>query len=213
DDVRPAAMFACPRAVAPAAAARRAALAIVLFLVGAGWPATLLAGGREIGRGVVILAVVLVLLAGLTERPSRFALVAAATVVAGALALSSSPAVAKSAFLDWQHWDFYTRPQKAVSVRYIWDARYDGIRFPKNRTTVLTIRAPHRSLYWRATVLDRFDGTRWLEHPWRGTAREQREVTPAAARHPANWLRQEVTVGALADQDVIGASIPVRDNV
>ena len=109
---------------------------------------------ESIGRGVVILAVVLVLLAGLTERPSRFALVAAATVVAGALALSSSPAVAKSAFLDWQHWDFYTRPQKAVSVRYIWDARYDGIRFPKNRTTVLTIRAPHRSLYWRATVLD-----------------------------------------------------------
>ena len=77
----------------------------------------------------------LVLLAGLTERPSRFALVAAATVVAGALALSSSPAVAKSAFLDWQHWDFYTRPQKAVSVRYIWDARYDGIRFPKKRTS------------------------------------------------------------------------------
>src|SRR5205823_7003799 len=113
-----------------------------------GWPATLLAGGSELGRGVVILAVVLVLLAGLTERPSRLALIAAATVVGGALALSSSPAVAKSAFLDWQHWDFYTRPQRAVSVRYVWDARYDGIRFPKKKTTALKIRAPHRSPYW-----------------------------------------------------------------
>src|SRR5207253_6906482 len=207
------AIFGFTFAVALAVAARRALLAVVLFFIAAGWPATLLAGGNELGRGVAILAVTLALLAGMTERPTRLALIAAGAVLVGALALSSSPAVAKSAFLDWQHWDFYTRPQKAVSVRYIWDARYDGIRFPKNRTTVLTIRAPHRSLYWRATVLDRFDGTRWLEHPWRGTAREQREVTPAAARHPANWLRQEVTVGALADQHVIGASIPVRDNV
>jgi transglutaminase-like putative cysteine protease len=207
------AIFAFTLVVALAVAARRVVLAVVLFLVGAGWPATLLAGGNEIGRGVVILAVVLVLLAGLTERPSRLALIASATVVGGALALSSSPAVAKSAFLDWQHWDFYTRPQTAVSVRYVWDARYDGIRFPKKKTTVLTIHAPHRSFYWRATVLDRFDGTRWLERPWRGTQREQRQITPLAARKPANWIRQEVTVGALADDHVIGASIPMRDNV
>ena len=207
------AIFAFSLLVALAVATRRVLLAVIFFLVGAGWPATLLSGGSEIGRGVAILAVLLLLLAGLTDRPSRLALVAAATVVAGALALSSSPAVAKSAFLDWQHWDFYTRQQHAVSVRYVWDARYDGIHFPKKRTTVLKIRAPRRSFYWRATVLDRFDGTRWLERPWRGTPREQRQVTPAAARNPANWLRQEVTVGALEDQHVIGASIPMRDNV
>jgi transglutaminase-like putative cysteine protease len=207
------AIFAFTLAVALAVASRHAVLAVICFLVGAGWPATLLAGGSEIGRGAVILAVVLVLLAGLTERPSRLALVASVTVVGGALALSSSPAVAKSAFLDWQHWDFYTRPQKAVSVRYVWDSRYDGINFPKKKTIVLTVRAPHRPFYWRATVLDRFDGTRWLERPWRGTRREQAQVTPAAARKPANWVRQEVTVGALADKHVIGASIPMRDNV
>jgi transglutaminase-like putative cysteine protease len=207
------AIFAFTLAVALAAASRHAVLAVICFLVGAGWPATLLAGGSEIGRGAVILAVALALLAGLTERPSRLALVASATVVGGALALSSSPAVAKSAFLDWQHWDFYTRPQKAVSVRYVWDSRYDGINFPKKKTVVLTVRAPHRPFYWRATVLDRFDGTRWLERPWRGTRREQAQITPAAARKPANWVRQEVTVGALADKHVIGASIPMRDNV
>src|SRR5207248_6391903 len=133
-----------------------------------------LAGGNEVGRGVVILAVALMLLAGLTQRPSRLAVGAAAVVIVGAFALSSSPAVAKSAFLGWQHWDFYTRPQKAVSVRYVSNAQYGGLHFPKKETTVLTIRAPRRPQYWRATVLDQFDGTRWREHIWRETPAEAR---------------------------------------
>lgn len=207
------AIFGFTLAVALAVAARRALLAVVLFFVAAGWPATLLSGGNELGRGLAILAVALALLAGMTERPSRLALIAAGAVLGGALTLSSSPAVAKSAFLDWQHWDFYTRSQKAVSVRYIWDARYDGVRFPKKKTTVLTIRAPHTPYYWRATVLDRFDGTRWLEDVWPETARQRRELTPALARKPSNLLRQEVTVAALDDNHVIGASIPVSNDL
>jgi hypothetical protein len=207
------AIFAFTLAVALAVAARRALLAVVLFFVAAGWPATLLSGGNELGRGLVILAVALALLAGMTERPSRLALVAAGAVLGGALALSSSPAVAKSAFLDWQNWDFYTRPQKSVSVRYIWDARYGGVSFPKKQTTVLTIRAPHRSYYWRATVLDRFDGVRWLEGAWRESALQRRELLPAPARNHSNLVRQEVTVAALEDDHVIGASIPISSNL
>lgn len=207
------AIFGFTLAVVLAVAARRALLAVVLFFVGAGWPATLLSGGNELGRGLAILAVALALLAGMTERPSRLALIAASAVLGGALALSSSPAVAKSAFLDWQHWDFYTRPQKAVSVQYLWDAHYGGVRFPKTKTTVLTIRAPHRSYYWRATVLDRFDGTRWLEHVWRESAGQRRELTPAPARKRANLVRQEVTVAALRDDHVIGASLPVSNDL
>jgi transglutaminase-like putative cysteine protease len=207
------AIFAFALAVAAAIASRHAMLAVVAFLVGAGWPATLLAGGSELGRGVVILAVALILLAGLTERPSRLALGGAAVVVLGAFALSSSAAVAKDAFLDWQHWDFYTRPQKPVSVKYVWDARYGGIHFPKKETTVLSIRAPKRPQYWRATVLDRFDGTRWREHLWRQTPTETLELTPPAAAKSANWIQQDVTVRALADDHLVGASIPVAHNV
>ena len=207
------AIFAFALAISAAIASRHAMLAVVAFLVGAGWPATLLAGGNELGRGVVILAVALILLAGLTERPSRLALGGAAVVVVGAFALSSSAAVAKDAFLGWEHWDFYTRPQKAVSVRYVWDARYGGIRFPKKETTVLSIRAPRRPQYWRATVLDRFDGTRWREHLWRQTPTETLELTPSAAGKSANWIQQDVTVRALADNHLVGASIPVAHNV
>jgi transglutaminase-like putative cysteine protease len=207
-----AAIFGFTLATALAIAARRVVLAMICFLVGAGWPATLLAGGNELGRGLVILAVALALLAGLAQRPSRLALIASGAVLAGALALSSSPAVAKSAFLDWQKWDFYTRPQKPVSVRYVWDARYSGVRFPKKETTVLMIRAPRTPHYWRATVLDHFDGTRWLERVWTETASESHELTPDAARHPRNWVQQEVTVKALDDDHLVGASIPVAHN-
>jgi transglutaminase-like putative cysteine protease len=208
-----AAIFGFTLAVVLAIAARRVVLSVVCFLVAAGWPATLLAGGNELGRGLVILAMALALLAGLAARPSRLALVASAAVLLGALALSSSPAVAKSAFLDWQHWDFYTRPQKAVSVRYVWDARYGGVRFPKKQTTVLMIRAPRTPHYWRATVLDRFDGTRWLERVWTETASESHELTPERARHAAEWVQQDVTVGALDDDHLVGASIPTARNV
>src|SRR5262249_58309579 len=115
--------------------------------------------GDGLGGGAVILTVGLTLLAGLAEGPSRLAVGAAAVVLVGALALSSSPAVAKTAFLDWQEWDLYTRPEPAVSVSYVWDARYTGIQFPQKKTTLLTIRAPHESQYWRATVVDRVVGT------------------------------------------------------
>jgi len=204
------AIFAFTLAVALAVAAGRAVLAVVAFLVGAGWPATLLAGGNELGRGVFILAVALLLLAGLTERPSRLALGAAVAVIFGAFALSSSAAVAKNAFLDWQHWDFYTRPQAPVSVRYVWDARYDGVRFPKKVTTVLSIRAPRRPMYWRATVLDRFDGTRWREH-LRGDT--HRDLLPNGADDQRSWIQQDVTVRALQDNHLVGASVPVAYNV
>ena len=207
------AIFGFTFAVALAVAARRALPAVIAFLIGAGWPATLLAGGNEIGRGVVILAVALAVLAGLTQRPSRLALGASAVVVVGAFALSSSPAVAKNAFLGWQHWDFYNRPQKPVSVRYVWDANYAGVRFPKHETTVLSIRAPSTPAYWRATVLERFNGTRWLEHVWSETPTETRLLTPEGALNPRNWVQQDVTVRALEDDHLIGASIPVAHNV
>jgi protein-glutamine gamma-glutamyltransferase len=204
------AIFAFSLAVALAIAARRAILAVLAFLVGAGWPATLLAGGNELGRGVVILAVALLLLAGLTARPSRLALGATAVVVVGAFLLSSSAAVAKNAFLDWQHWDFYTRPQKPVSVRYVWDANYGGVRFPKKVTTVLSIRAPRQPMYWRATVLDEFDGRRWLEHPWRDASKA---LLPRGVDDSRRWVQQDVTVRALADNHLVGASIPIAYNI
>jgi hypothetical protein len=208
------ALFSFTLLVAHAVAARRPVLAVAAFLVGAGWPSTLLAGGHELGRGVVILVGALAILAGLSERAGRFAVPSAAAVVLGALALSASPAVAKTAFLDWQHWNVYVRPVKPVSVSYVWDARYGGIRFPRKVTTVLAIRAPQTiGTYWRATALDAFVNDRWMERIWRETALENNQLVPPAARIAANWVQQDVTVAALSDHHLVAASLASAFNV
>src|SRR5262245_35899828 len=81
------AVFVFTLLAAQAIAARRPVLAVAIFLVGAGWPSTLLAGGHELWRGAVILTCALALLAGVRERVSRFALPAVAVVLVAALAL------------------------------------------------------------------------------------------------------------------------------
>src|SRR5439155_10466173 len=78
---------------------------------------------------------------------------------------------------------------------------------------VLTIRAPSTPHYWRATVLDRFDGTRWLERVWHESRAESLALVPIAARRSAVWIRQDVTVGSLQDDHLIGASVPVAHSI
>ena len=73
------------------------------------------------------------------------------------------------------------------------------------RTAVLEIKAPRKALYWRAALLDVFAGDRWSEGP--PISADFRE--PAAARDRRNWLRQDVTVKALSDTRLVGASIPI----
>ena len=198
------AIFGFTLAVALAVASRHALLAVMFFFIGAGWPATLLSGGNELGRGIAILAVALALLAGMTRASEQ-----AGTdrdrgghrMRAGALEFSGGreERVPRLAALGILH-----APTKAGERQYIWDARYDGVHFPKKRTTVLTIRAPHRPYYWRATILDRFDGTRWLEHVWRETPQPAPAARTAGCARPSDLVRQEVTVAALEDNHVIG---------
>jgi transglutaminase-like putative cysteine protease len=195
------AVFGFSLAVALLAAARRALAATLVFLVGAGWAATL-RGSGGIGVGVLILLGALVLLGGLTTRrvPGGALPAACALALAAAVATSSS-AVAKGGIVHWQSWDFYTAPDQPVSVRFIWDASYSGIHWPRKRTTVLEVKAPPRSLFWRAAVLDTFTGQRWIESaPLRADALEPR----------GPLLRQQIEVLALADTRLVGASVPLR---
>jgi transglutaminase-like putative cysteine protease len=209
-----AAIFAFTLAVALAVAARRPVAAVALFLIGAGWPSTLLAGGHALGRGAVILLGALAILAGLTGRGGRLAVPATAGVVLVALALSASPALAKPAFLDWQHWNPYVRTPKPVSVRYVWDGSYAGVHFPRKRTTVLTIAAPATiGTYWRATVLDSYVRDRWIERLRRETPGETGALLPPAAQDSAHFVEQQVTVDGLDDSHIVGASMPVAYNL
>ena len=199
-----AAIFGFVVALSIAVAARRPLAASLVVLLGAGWPATLRGSAGALAVGVLILLAVLVVLAGLTTRGvPRAVLPAAAVLVLAAVIASASAAVAKGGLVSWQHWDPYTAPQPPVSVAFVWDAQYNGIQFPKKRTTVLEVKAPRRSLYWRAAVLDEFTRDHWEEEPpLRADA-----LVPSTGKQ---LLRQGVHILALADTHLVGASVPVR---
>ena len=201
-----AAVFGFALVLGFAVAARRPVAATLVLLLGAGWPATLAGGQGALAKGVAILLAVLVVLGGLTaRRVPRAAVPAAAALVLAAVAASTSSAVAKGELVAWQRWDFTGAAQAPVSVSYVWDAQYGGLVFPQRRTTVLEIKAPRTSLYWRAALLDVFAGDRWLQGP----ARAGDGLEPAAARDRTHLVRQEVTVEALADTHLVGGSVPV----
>jgi protein-glutamine gamma-glutamyltransferase len=201
-----AAVFGFVLALSLAVAARRPIAAAVVLLIGAGWPATLRGNGGSLLVGAAILLGTLAVLAGLTKRHvPRAVLPAALALALAAVAASTSTAVAKGGLVSWQGWDFYTAPQAPVSVAFVWDGQYSGIRFPRKRTPVLEVKAPPRSLYWRAAVLDLFAGDRWVvAAPYRGDA-----LLPAAAKDRAGLVRQDVRVLALSDTRLVGASVPV----
>jgi transglutaminase-like putative cysteine protease len=203
-----------------AIAGRRPILAAATTFAGAAWPVTLVPGDSSTARGVLLLAAALVLLAALRPgagRGSRQALLVGSAVAVAALVAVSSPSVAKGGFLDWEQWQPYKREAEPVSVQYVWDSDYDGINFPKTPTTVLTIKAPRRSPYWRATTLDVFLDDHWRENTLELEAESDGErdklisdpYLPPQAREPESWIEQEVTVEALQDRHLIAASVPV----
>jgi transglutaminase-like putative cysteine protease len=223
------AVFVFTLAASLAIAARRPRWAAVALLVGAGWPATLLAG-HDFQRGAALLAGLLALLVGLGERPRAqgYAVVAGVAVVLAAVAASSSPALARNEFLGWQNWDFYTRPAKPVAVNYVWNSNYSGLTFPRKPTVVLKIKAPPAAQYWRAVTLNDVIGGRWIQDStWQqqstGYLGEHGLVPQGAmppkrpscwprclVSPPTDWVEQRVTVEALRDTYLVAASVPVQ---
>lgn len=216
------AVFAFTLAAALAIARRRAILAAAVTFAGAAWPVTLIRDAPSTARGVLLLVTALILLAALRLPEARrgagqTALVGAGVLLAALIAVSS-PAVAKGGFLNWEQWEPYTRPEKPVTVSYVWDSDYDGIRFPKQGTPVLTIEAPRRGAsYWRATTLDSFLDDHWIHDAptIEPVSIDDRDallndpLVPPRAQDPENWMPQEVTVRALRDRHLVGATVPI----
>jgi transglutaminase-like putative cysteine protease len=206
-----------------AVAARRPLLASLVLVAGAGWPATIFPGHDDLGRGVLLLAAALALVARLgstTRRGAPQVLVGTAIAVT-ALVASSWNGVAKAQFLDWQNWDLSTKTGPSVSVEYVWKANYRGVNFPKKRTRVFRVETDDaRAIYWRATTLDTFADDAWKEEPvgmnsFTVDGDEGRDrltddpLLPRRAQNPDGWRAATVHIDALRDQHLISASGPV----
>ncbi len=213
-----AAIFGFVLAVSLLVAAARPVAAAAATIIGAGWPATLL-GADAVLLGALALGAALSISLVLRVRTGRSLLVgalAAGFVVAGAAWTSSATTIAREAALDWESWSFYDSGREATAVRFAWDSNYEGIRFPRTKTVVLTVKGPVKARYWRASTLDLFTDDHWFENLlWlQGLENDvvrmpPDRLTPAAARNPRRWLEQEVEIHALVDDYLAAAGTPM----
>ena len=205
-----------------AVAARRPLLAGLVLVAGAGWPATIYPAADDVGRGALLLIIVLALVAQLAPTPRRGQpqVLVGTVIVIAAVVASNWNGVARAQFLDWQNWDLSTKSGPSVSVEYVWNANYRGVNFPKKRTRVFTVRtADQRAVYWRATTLDVFLNNAWREELIPAIATRplggSRDVLaddpllPRRARDATKWTEATVHIDALRDKHVISPSGPV----
>jgi hypothetical protein len=162
------AIFGFSLAVSLLVAARRALAAAAVTVAGVGWPATLV-GSNAITYGTIALSAALAV--PLLLRVSSLRALAVGTgvgalVVLGAASASSATSLTGRPALDWESWNLRGAEREASSVRFVWDANYDGISFPLKKTVVLRVSGPDQPYYWRATTLDLFTNDHWVEDPF-----------------------------------------------
>ena len=144
----------------------RPLLAAVLALVPFAVATTVYVLDYPILRGLLALVLVLAflgcdrVLSGLVE--ARRALVATACAAAAGSVLAVIASTGATGALDWTSWRLDADPAARVGVRYVWDQSYAGLHWPERITDVFSVRAP-RPEYWRATILEQFDGLRFRE--------------------------------------------------
>ena len=165
-----------------------------------------------LGLLVLVLVAAWLWLPRLTRRDAIGAgaviMLAGGVAVAGAARLDAS-----GPWIDYDSWDFAAREGSSFD----WDHDYGPLDWPRDGETLFTVQsdAPH---YWRASVLEDFDGVRWeqpvqaagqrLEAPPQveGTSSviELDEVNP-------EWIEvTEVTFGPLRSELVLGPGAPIE---
>ena len=114
----------------------------------------------------------------------------ALSVAAGIVALPIAARLDSGPLLDYESWDIFG---SASDVSFEWDHTYGPLDWPREGATMLTVHS-ETPLYWKASVLDRFDGFSWQRaktaDPLAVVERQARYETPKGVlrgRHP-EWL-------------------------
>lgn len=155
---------------------------VVLALLVAGW---LWAPTLGIGIGIAL------------------ALTAAAAIVALPVAAALDPARAWWSYRDWRLLG------SDPAVGFDWDHAYGPLPWPDSGTTLLDVHST-RPAYWKASVLDRFDGFTWKRarsDDLLGTAERAARRTTAGAelaeRHPEWRMQASIEVLGLSSRVLV----------
>jgi hypothetical protein len=115
---------------------------------------------------------------------SRRILALVVALGAGVLALPIAARAGDEPIFDYRSWDLFGA---SASVSFQWDHSYGPLDWPRDGATMFTVKTD-RPLYWKASVLDRFDGVGWQ----RAASADPTSVAERAARG-------QTPVGALTD--------------
>jgi transglutaminase-like putative cysteine protease len=142
------------------------------------------------------------------------AAIAVAGVIAVPIAARLDPG---QPWWDYQSWNWFGSKRP---VSFEWDHSYGPLEWPQRGTTLLEVKSD-RPLYWKTSVLDRFDGFTW-QRAERGDTlasaeRRARREMPGVAlptRH-RDWITEaSFDIGPLNSSFVVGAGTPqVQDGL
>ncbi len=194
---------------------RIAGLVTLLLLYGT--PVTENDPGTPALRGLALL----LLVAGwlwLPRMPRREAAVGAAVVASvGVLSLPVAAALdGERAWWDYGAWSVFG---KGEAITFDWSHEYGPLEWSRAGATVLNVKSdrPH---YWKAEVLDSFDGLRWVRSAAADDNRFGAEVAFGASIPEGRWDYHEYnpdwderirfTVRSLSSSMVVGAGLTLR---
>jgi len=173
--------------------------------------------GNPLLFGTLLLALIAAWL-WLPQRAGReWAAVAAVVAAVGLLALPAAKALdGDGPWFDYRSWSPFGPD---AGVAFTWDHSYGPLDWPRQGTTLLTVRS-ERPHYWKAETLNNFDGVRW----YRETSYERSDIgaelpfDPNSRVGPGPWRygrpnpawTDEIsfTVRSLSTELLIGAGLP-----
>ena len=194
----------------------RPLLAGMLALVPFAVATTVYVLDHPILRGLLALLLVLAflgcdrILTGLVD--ARRALLATGCAALAGSILAVVVSSGATGALDWTSWRLGADPASRVGVRYVWDQSYAALHWPDRITTVFSARAP-RPEYWRATVLERFEGRRFREGVVAATGAPAGGLLVTATPPAGRTTRVSIRIDALDEPYLLAPGQPIAFQV
>ena len=191
---------------------RRRVFALMLLIASFAIPVTLYPPGGQLFWGVVLLIGSASWLWIGRLSGSRRNLALAVTLATGVVALPVAARAADEPLLSYKNWDWFGG---SAAVAFQWDHEYGPLDWQRDGATMMSVETD-RALYWKASVLDRFDGVRWQRaspsDPLAINEVNVRRVAPKGALtklHPG-WVEEaRFQIEGLQTSWVVGAGVPL----